>query len=528
MSGEIARSVALIDAFKHTLLSIGAAAVDSGLAADVTADKLGALRIGASLPQGQATDKLWGDGSVREDALVAGPVNAVYELPPVGAAPGQAVSGVGANPDNMAPTNAITALERKQKIHVLSFGIDTLHITLHGEISEDLLLLSEMAKEQAQDSPTREDLSPLPPFLGRNLMMQAKGGKGMGGYAFLARTDDLTVKWKRPNGFKVAPMVVECSSVLLWRLGGGGWNAVNQVVAWVRELFPAGCEIRVSLFHQCADVQGWVPTLADLGGIVKRADTLDIWDKEGQKYEEEGLNYRLGKGDKLGTVAAGRSNRLRASIYDKTEELKKSGKDWFRDVWAQHAGYNPDLPVRRVEFQYGRELLHKYRIETLDDLRAHQDALFRYGLAWFSWRDRQATDLDHPQRWPLIPAWVVLEQSRPVSESLPLARVAAPQLKQLAQMADGVLGTFMAMTGETDAVAALERVRGIVRLHKGAEGMRKVLAKKRERYASVSSSAGWAGREPLAQVADVRRVRGDGVGALYNRLRQWEMGSARL
>jgi hypothetical protein len=359
-------------------------------------------------------------------------------------------------------------------------------------------------------------------------MMQAKGGKGMGGYEFLARCDDLTVKWKRPNGFKVAPMVVEFSSVLLWRLGGGGWNAVDQVQAWVHELFPAGCEIRVSMFHQCADVQGWEPTLADLGGIVKRADTLDIWDAAGQQYEEQGLNYRLGKGDKLGTVAAGRSNRLRGSIYDKTEEIKKSGKEWFRDVWAQVDGYRVDLPVWRVEFQYGRELLHKYRIETLDDLRAHQDALFRYGLAWLSWRERQVNDLAHPQRWPLIPAWVALGQSRPVSVALPLARVAAPQLKQLAQMADGVLSTFMAKTGETDPVAALERIQGIVRLQKGAEGMRKVLAKKRERYALVARGGAWAGREPLAQVAEVRRVRGEGVGALYDRLRQWEAGPIRL
>jgi hypothetical protein len=319
-------------------------------------------------------------------------------------------------------------------------------------------------------------------------------------------------------------MVVEFSSLLLWRLGGGGWPAVDAVLAWAREVFPGGCEVRVAMFHQCADVQGWVPALADLGGIVKRADSLDVWDADGQKYEEEGLRYRLAKGERLGTVAAGRSNRVRMSIYDKTVELKKSGKEWFRDVWAQNPSYNPDLPVWRVEPQYGREFLHKYRVETLADLRAHQDALFRYALAWFSWRERQATDLAHPQRWPLIPAWVALEKSRPVSEALPPARVAAPQLKQLAQMAEGCLSTFMAKTGETDPVAALERIQAIVRLQKGAEGMREVLAKKRQRYAVASTGAAWAGREALAQVADARRVRGEGVGALYDRLRQWKAG----
>ncbi len=445
-------------------------------------------------------------------------------------------SSVGANPDNMAPTNAIDGEGCDRKVRVLSFGIDTLVISVSGELSEDLLLLSEMAKEDAKQSPTREDLSPLPPFLGHNLMMQAKGDKGMGGYEFLARSADLAVKWKRPNGFKVAPMVIEFRSVLLWRLGGGGWNAIDQVVAWIRqidwarevepatgEVLPGRYEVRVSMFHQCADLQGWVPTLAELGGIVKRADSLDVWGNDGQKYEEEGLNWRLAKGDTLETVAAGRSNRVRMSIYDKTKEIRKSGKDWFRDVWAQHASYDPDLPVWRVEPQYGREFLHKHRIETLEDLRLHQDELFRHALRWFSWRDRQVTDLDHPQRWPIIPAWVALYESRPVSAALPLARVAAPKLKQLAQMADGVLGTFMAKTGITDPVEALERIQAIVRLQKGAEGMRKVLAKKREKYGLVA--APWAGRQPLADVADVRRVApGAGLVPVHRRLHQWGDG----
>jgi hypothetical protein len=405
---------------------------------------------------------------------------------------------------------------------VLSYGIDTLHLSFHVELSENLLLLSEMGKENAQDSPTRDDLSPLPPFLGQNLMMQAKGGRGMGGYQFLAKSDDITVRWKRPNAFKVAPMVVELSSLLLWRLGGGGWPAVDAVLAWAREMFPAGCEVRVSLFHQCADLQGWVPQLVDLGGVVKRADTLRVYTNAGQEDEAEGFEYQLAKGDTLETVAAGRSNRLRASVYDKTKELKKSGKYWFRDVWAQNPSYDADLPVWRVEFQYGREVLHKYRVETLDDLREHQHQLYRYGLAWFSWRERQASDLAHPQRWPLIPAWVVLEQSRPESEPLPSARVAAPQLKQLAMMADGVLSTFMAKTGETDPVVALDRMQAIVRRHKGAEGMRKVLEKKRQRYGVVP--AAWAGRAALAEVAEAARVRGQGVGIVYTRWMQWSDG----
>jgi hypothetical protein len=280
--------------------------------------------------------------------------------------------------------------------------------------------------------------------------------------------------------------------------------------------------VQVSHFHQCADVQGWVPTLAELGGIVKRADTLDIYDTNGDEYQEEGLEYRLARGDALQGVAAGRSNRLRASVYDKSKEIRRSGKEWFRDVWAQAPDRNPDLPVWRVEAQYGRELLHKYRVETLDDLRAQQDALWRYFLAWFSWRERQLTDLAHPQRWPLIPAWSALWSARPVSAPLPPARVIAPKLLRLAQQADGCLGSFMAITGETDPAAALDRLQGIVRREKGAAVMREILEKKRARYVSSGGGLSSVSHESLAEVARSRRVPGKGLRAVRLRCEQWE------
>ncbi len=449
-----------------------------------------------------------------------GPGRARAALRSSGSATG--TDGLGVNPDIMTPTNAIIDKNSSSKIQVLSFGIDTLVLNVYGELSENLLLLSEMAKEDAQSSPIRADLSPLPPFLGNNLLMQPKGAKGVGGYEFLARSDDLTVQWKKPTRFKVPPMVVQLSSQCLWRLGDGGWAAVAALLPWLREVFAGSCEVRVSHFHQCADFQGWIPALADLGGIVKRADALDIYDTNGDEYQDVGLEYRLARGDALQGVAAGRSNRLRASIYDKTKEIRRSGKEWFRDVWAQASGYDSALPVWRAEGQYGRELLHKHRIETLDDLRVQQDALWRYLLAWFSWRERQPTDLGHPQRWPMMPAWSALWSARPVSGPLPAARVIAPKLLRLAQQADGCLGSFMAITGETDPAAALERLRGIVRREKGTAAMREVLEKKRARYASVASKLPSASRESLAVVAESRRVRGKGLRAARLRREQWD------
>ena len=136
---------------------------------------------------------------------------------PQRAASGADGRGVGANLNIMAPTNAIPGDVHGEGVQVLAFGIDSLWLSVSGELSDDTLVLLDWAKEQAQESATREVLSPLPPFLGANLMMQPTGVKG---YDYLVRSDDLVVTLRRPVGLKLPPMVVRVSSECLWRLGG--------------------------------------------------------------------------------------------------------------------------------------------------------------------------------------------------------------------------------------------------------------------------------------------------------------------
>jgi hypothetical protein len=416
----------------------------------------------------------------------------------------------------MTPTNAIG-------VQVLAFGIDSIWLNVRGDLPEELLVLLDWAKEMAQDSPTRQELSPLPPFLGGNLMTQPSGVKG---YDYVARSSDVTVQLRRPVGLPLPPMVLRLSSECLWRLGGGGWNAIDAAVSWVHEVFPSGCQITVSRVDQCADVLGWVPAVADLGGIVKRADKLQPYTPEGAMVYEDGIGYVLAKGDCLTGLSAGRSTRARASVYDKTREIRVSGKEWFRDVWAQRLGGEVASDVWRVEYQYGREFLHKYRIETVDDLRAHQGALWRYGLAWFSWRARNADDPDHPQRWPLLPVWDALLGELPGSEPLPLVKVARPKLARLAHASYGYMTSIMALTGAADEEEALRRVLHIVELNKGGQKMAEVLRKKKQQYAgrtmADSGEVNHEWRERLAVGAAAARSAATGRMALYRRLAQWD------
>ncbi len=387
---------------------------------------------------------------------------------------------VGSDPSNTEPTNAKMGESGEDSTTIVAYGIDTISLSVRGELPESLLVCLGWAKEQAQHSPTRKELSPLPPFLGENLLLGAMGTRG---YDFLASSDDLKVTIKGLGGLPLPTMVIRISAACLWREGGGGWGAIDAAADWARLVLGNGCTITVKECHIAGDVQGWVPTVADLRGVVKRADGMAVYNDRGALSEEDGIAYHLGAGDAVESIAAGRSSRVRANIYDKTVEIQKRQKDWLRGVWQQHENYDSSLPVWRVEFQYGREHLHKHHIENLADLRRHQDALYRYGLNWFSWRAPQETDR-HRHRWPIIGAWHALARcTRGGAQPLPHARVMRPSLVRLARGGCGYLTSFMALAGEESLESAVGAMVVMLRAD-GEERVFSALARKRQRYAT--------------------------------------------
>ncbi len=77
---------------------------------------------------------------------------------------------------------------------------------------------------------------------------------------------------------------------------------------------------------------------------------------------------------------------MSCTIYDKTREMKQSGKEWFTDIWRLHGwDEEKDGSVWRVEFKFKREALHELQ----------QDDEF--------WGIEDAFDL--PERLPLLWAY---------------------------------------------------------------------------------------------------------------------------
>jgi hypothetical protein len=105
-------------------------------------------------------------------------------------------------------------------------------------------------------------------------------------------------------------------------------------------------------------------------------------------------------------------------IYHKTAEIRQQSptKIWFYDLWKRN-GWNELDAVWRVEFRMTREFLHAVKIESVFDLPAHLSQLWEYcagrpGGAADGWL-RYVTPVEdsNRSRWPVHPAWAVVQQA---------------------------------------------------------------------------------------------------------------------
>jgi hypothetical protein len=147
------------------------------------------------------------------------------------------------------------------------------------------------------------------------------------------------------------------------------------------------------------------------------------------------------------SIAAGKSNAIRISLYDKTREIGKSGKGWFRDLWELVAGYQPGVRVWRLEYQWGREFLHERHIETWDDFKAAVPGLWRYSVGWFSFRTPNPDDTQ-ASRWAVADWWAALSAWESSDQPpLPKVKQARPKFERMCDATFGYFTSLVALMG---------------------------------------------------------------------------------
>jgi hypothetical protein len=251
-------------------------------------------------------------------------------------------------------------------------------------------------------------------------------GAGRGQWRWLLTSDLLTVCVSRGRLNCIA--LVRLSLEYLWSCRSLR-EAIEQVRRFLNGHFETTVYLQVSEVHLCIDVTWsfeWVDVRREfISRSHKRADYETVEDVEDHIY---GL-HRTG----LSFSARG---PISCSIYDKTREIKRSGKLWFEDLWHNN-GWDDSGPVWRVEFRFKREFLHELKVEgvyhgvedatelpaRLPDLWAYAAGHVHGGTDGFpdGWLRLvlPSGDDTNRSRWPTHPVWEEVQAAFLATSNMP-------------------------------------------------------------------------------------------------------------
>ncbi len=232
---------------------------------------------------------------------------------------------------------------------MLSKYVDALRVSIQGRLKDEIIEALGAAKEEAlrEFGDGRAGDFAVPGLPGGPLRISPTARNK---YEFILRNGAVYLEvtsWANLPALIIQPMAY----VFYQHDLGEVETMVDDIAAFFLE---PGFEILVSSFHLAVDFQGEGFELPDARDVVTRA----------RKRKVEG------DGPEPNTMTFGRRNgALQVQIYDKTEELKKSGKGWMRDVWREGGRYTEGLAAWRVEYRFSRKKLRELSINTIADLR---------------------------------------------------------------------------------------------------------------------------------------------------------------
>jgi hypothetical protein len=257
-----------------------------------------------------------------------------------------------------------------------------------------------------------------------SLQMQPNGA-GHGQWPWMLKTPDITLyvsqgKW---NGVGA----VRLSSQYLWSCTSLR-NALILLQAFLTEVFGQEMHLQPSEVHLCADIAGWL----DVATLDRRVNFVSRSRKRTTHFVSDWDIDLHVKEHSFGLKETGfdfsKRGALSSTIYDKTREMKQSGKEWFVDIWRLH-GWDEagDGAVWRVEFKFKREALHEFQqqdkfwgIEDAFELPERLPVLWAYAAGHVDGEGDDAlpdgwlrcvvpTNDKNRARWPTHPAWKAVQ-----------------------------------------------------------------------------------------------------------------------
>lgn len=290
--------------------------------------------------------------------------------------------GEGAPPSNTAPAN----YNQYPKPLILKVGIDSLYLSYPGFIHLKTEIELKRLKELAQGKPEDQVLASYP-VLDRRFEVWSKGA---GRFPFILKDDCFYIKLSS-LGAKTLPLayVQIGSAFLMWKGIEKAVSELTQIISKVGVIEGEPQVSRVDLYVDfVVDVDFSNPLMGQWVTRARRISTHTI--------DRLFTGYSIGLGGDIS-----------ARLYDKTLEIKETGKDYMLDIWAAH-GWNRQGTVYRLEFQVERKVLGEHGCKTIPDLMPKLGQLWRYAtLNWLKFSVPSTTD-QNQSRWLIHPVWEAL------------------------------------------------------------------------------------------------------------------------
>ena len=340
-------------------------------------------------------------------------------------------------------------------MRVVAAGIDTIYASVKEPLDPERVAAALVMRCRAVDG---DDAVPWEvPTTGRTFLVQPRSQRG---YQVRLAAPSLDV-WLGHEGETARPsMYVELRSVGIHVAGvEAAVEDAQRVVEWFCPSLQgrsSGSALTASRIDLYADVQGWAPSMDDDGRFVCRGRSVGSFDSE--TFTDPNARSRRRVGRTFSGFSFGRG-RVVCRVYNKTLQMQAKGQDWQRTIWDNA---NPDEDVWRVEVQFRRAVLTDFRtddenINTVADALANRQALWDYGVR--DWLTLRLPNGDtNRSRWPIDPAWRVIQEATIGSPSSPLVRQRV-QSASFDRLVQGMTGYVTSLVAHDHA----EQVRSDVR-----------------------------------------------------------------
>lgn len=342
--------------------------------------------------------------------------------------------GTGAAPRNTAPDTS------NFRYQPLRWGIDSLYLSYPGaldpERDRELRQLKALAQGPEHDAAKAQIV------LADQLFTVHDKSSGL--FAFSLSNNRYQIRLAAASAKNKVPMAyVRISSGYLSHVTPR--EAAQQLDAILRPLgdVTAPKVSRVDLFVDFAsdlDMESW-----GRQAWVTKAHDID-------QYAQQGTftGWSIGKG-----------GALMARLYHKLLEIQRSDKTYLLDLWRR-VGWDGEMPVWRLEFQFKREILVQLGLDGLSSVLGALDGLWDYASTqWLKLTQPSATDATR-SRWPLHPLWLDLaavdwgDEGGPLTRTFPDSH--APSLDYLGDRALALAASLASVQGLTDFDAAVEQL----------------------------------------------------------------------